>query len=182
MDTWMIGQMSRWRERFKPEAEIQARRLRCKHTGSDSSLQAQIQAWRLRSKPTGSDWSLEALISLRKPTWPRCARSIGDLICFQRMYRVCSSLLAQIQAWRLRFKPRGWAASLQAQIQAWRLRFKPGGWSTSMAWAPPKIPSQDFQNIGFIGFICFIGFLKVLLVFSRNYKFCLVKYTFYNKM
>jgi len=55
MDTWMIGQMSRWRERFKLEAEIQARRLRCKPTGSDSSLQAQIQAWRLRSKPTGSD-------------------------------------------------------------------------------------------------------------------------------
>ena len=72
--------MRGWRERFKLEAEIQARRLRCKPTGSDSSLQAQIQARRLRSMPTGSDCSLEALISLRKPTWPSCARSIGDLI------------------------------------------------------------------------------------------------------
>ena len=123
-------------------AQIQAGRLRFKPGGWDSSLQAQIQAWRLRSKPTGSDWSLEALISLRKPTWPRCARSIGDLICFQRMYRVCSSLLAQ--------------------IQAWRLRFKPGGWSTSMAWAR-SLPKTSR--------ILVLLVLLVLLVFWRFYWF-----------
>ena len=46
--------------------------------------------------------------------------------------KVCSSLLAQIQAGRLRFKPGGWDVSLQAQIQACRLRFKPGGWDPSL--------------------------------------------------
>ena len=58
MDTWMIGQMigqmSGWRERFKLEAPIQARRLRCKPSGADSGLQAQIQAWRLRSTSADS--------------------------------------------------------------------------------------------------------------------------------
>ena len=43
-----------------------------------------------------------------------------------------SSLEAQIQACRLRFKPGGLDSSLEAQIEAWSLRFKPVGSDSSL--------------------------------------------------
>ena len=73
IDEWMEREIQTGGWNSSKEAEMQAYRLRFKPAGSDSSLEAEIQAYRL-------DWSLEALISLRKPTWPSCARSIGDLI------------------------------------------------------------------------------------------------------
>ena len=40
-------------------------------------------------------------------------------------------MLAQIDAWRLRFNPGGSESTLEAQIEPWRLRLSPGGsdWS-----------------------------------------------------
>ena len=151
--------MSGWRERFKLEAEIQARRLKCKPTGSDSSPQAQIQAWWLRSKPTGSieAWRLwSAYVSLRDQA------VLGPLgIWFQT-----------INGWFVWGIIRGLTLNSTFSLPDWWICYvKPlfpiemYNFMIGLASAPPRIPSQDFQNIGFIGFICF---LNVLFVFVEE--------------
>ena len=175
MQRWIHGWLDRWFDRWVDGERDSNWRLKFKPGGWDVSLQDQIQACKLRFKPGGLDPSLQTQAEASM-LWSAYVSQrdrnrqgpLGILFVFKRMYRVCSNEVAQIQAWRFRFKRGSWDSSRQAQIQAWRLRFKPGGWSTSMAWAPPKIPSQDSQNIRFISFICFICLLKVLLFFCSR--------------
>ena len=147
MDTWiigqMIGQMSGWRERFKLEAQIQARLA-----GSDSSLEA-LMLWSAYVSRGDQDrlGPLETLF----------------------VFKACTGF-AQTK-W-LRFKPGGSDASVEAEIQAGRLRFKPRGLDSrrlkyihglSSSQDPfPRLPEYWFYwfywfYLFFEGFICFLG-------------------------